>query len=761
MSNNKILKLQVDNLKGSTLFRSYGRFIVRKPWLVIGVSLILMTLAVVGALTVGAETGNVLDDNTPEYKSYQEYEEKFGGGMRLFIVVEAREIIRTDIMTDLQDLETSLMEEKGVTDVFCITTVIRAAMKEAYGVEMLPSNDTALQMLILSLPSESSSIFLPDDNHTIMVVEMNHKMIGGLGGIRKRVEDAKFPDGTNLKLVGESVYYDELVVQIQDDMTLTLGVAVGLMIVILGLIFSNVKLRFLPLGMVLTGVLWTFGLMGLFDWSINLAVFAVFPILIGLGIDYSINIQNRAQEENERSDPKEAITKTLEKMVPTVGIALIATCLGFSSLLLSKMPMIRSFGLMCVVGVVLCFIAAVSLLPAILYLYHRWRSKKGSGDNSESRTKPRKKRDRLEKIFRGVSSWTAKHPTPVIMLAFILAIGGFVSSFWVDAVVDFEDLGGSDMQSKKDLDQLRLMIGGTDELIILVEGDDLARVDVFEWMQETGNLAIEKSHWVTSITSIATTVSMANNGSLPANDTLLKGMLQMLPGKALEGYITKDRTVAAIKITVLHVDNNEKEDLYDILKETFTDAPEGVTISVTGMPFVLMKASEALSNDSFFLTIAGCCLTFLGLLVIYRRLTKALVPIIPIVFVVGWSLGMMFLFHISLNPLTACLGALVIGLGAEFTILIMERYQEERENGLKPNESIKVATSRVGRAIFSSGLTTMGGFGALMASSFPFMREFGLVIVLDVILCLLSAVVVLPALIILMDRWLIKKNEML
>ena len=68
-------------------------------------------------------------------------------------------------------------------------------------------------------------------------------------------------------------------------------------------------------------------------------------------------------------------------------------------------------------------------------------------------------------------------------------------------------------------------------------------------------------------------------------------------------------------------------------------------------------------------------------------------------------------------------------------------------------DAIRIATSRIGRAIFSSGLTTMGGFGALMIASFPFMREFGLVIVLDVVLCLLSTVVVLPPIMVLADRW--------
>ena len=740
------------------IFRAYGNFIAKKPWVAIVISLALMVLAIAGAFMVDVETGEVLDENSQEYKSLQKYEDNFGGGMKLFIVVSGTGVASLDVMTSLQDLENELMKEEGVIDVLGLPMVLRAAMKEATGVEMLPVNESILQMLLISLPMDSKSIFLPDANHSIMIVELEHDMIGGLENIRKKVEQTDFPQGMDVKLVGEPVYYDDLVIQIQDDMAMTVGVAGILMMIILGFVFGNVRLRFLPLVMVLIGVLWTLGFMGFAELPINLAVFAVFPILIGLGIDYSINIQNRAQEETDLRAPEEAIVETMEKMAPAVGIALVATCLGFSSLLLSKMPIINSFGLMCVVGVILCYIAAGLFLPAILFLYHKWRFTRPTRVKTNQVNRPRIKKNRLERGFQWVSGRSANHPLPVLLLALVLALGGFVSSFWINAVVDYEELGGNDMQSKKDLDQLRDMIGGTDEFILLLEGEDLARVEVFQWMLDTGSQALEKNHWITGASSIASTVLMANNGTLPTNDTTLKVMLQMLPEEASKSFISEDHTLGVVKITILHIDNEKKENLYDILSGIISEAPRGIKVSITGMPVVLLRASSALSDDSFVLTLVGCGLTFLGLLAIYRKPVKAILPAVPIILVVGWSLGVMFVFDISLNPLTACLGAMVIGLGTEYTILLMERYQEERERGLNPHESIKVSTSRVGRAIFSSGLTTMGGFGALMIASFPFMREFGFVIVINVILCLLSAIVVLPPLLLLTDRWLHTKK---
>ena len=96
------------------------------------------------------------------------------------------------------------------------------------------------------------------------------------------------------------------------------------------------------------------------------------------------------------------------------------------------------------------------------------------------------------------------------------------------------------------------------------------------------------------------------------------------------------------------------------------------------------------------------------------------------------------------------------GIGAEYTILLMERYYEERKLGEEPSSAIEIASKKIGLAIFSSGLTTMGGFAALLLSSYPFIRNFGMVIVIDVALCLLSTIVVLPPLIVAIDKAVIR-----
>jgi predicted RND superfamily exporter protein len=91
-------------------------------------------------------------------------------------------------------------------------------------------------------------------------------------------------------------------------------------------------------------------------------------------------------------------------------------------------------------------------------------------------------------------------------------------------------------------------------------------------------------------------------------------------------------------------------------------------------------------------------------------------------------------------------------MGVDFTILLMSRYFEEREKGQSPREAMSTASLRIGQAITASGLTVVGGFGVLAFSDFPLLVDFGKVTALNMGLCLLSALVVLPPLLVWADE---------
>src|SRR5690606_31103718 len=94
---------------------------------------------------------------------------------------------------------------------------------------------------------------------------------------------------------------------------------------------------------------------------------------------------------------------------------------------------------------------------------------------------------------------------------------------------------------------------------------------------------------------------------------------------------------------------------------------------------------------------------------------------------------------------------LVIATCAEFSVLILGRYIEERQRGLEPEGAAETAALRTGRAFFTSACTTIAGFAVLIISSLPLLSDFGLVVTLSVAIAMLAALVVMPPMMVWVD----------
>jgi predicted RND superfamily exporter protein len=178
---------------------------------------------------------------------------------------------------------------------------------------------------------------------------------------------------------------------------------------------------------------------------------------------------------------------------------------------------------------------------------------------------------------------------------------------------------------------------------------------------------------------------------------------------------------------------------------TALDPPDGVSAEVVGLPVLVADASSALEEDRYLLTLAGLVAVALALLAIYRSLRRALVPLIPIALATGWSALGLAVTGVPLNPMSATLGALVIAIATEFSVLIAARFEEERDRDTTVGEALRRTYARTGTAVAASGLTAVAGFAALIATDIRMLRDFGIVTVLDLSIALAGVLLILPA----------------
>ncbi len=173
--------------------------------------------------------------------------------------------------------------------------------------------------------------------------------------------------------------------------------------------------------------------------------------------------------------------------------------------------------------------------------------------------------------------------------------------------------------------------------------------------------------------------------------------------------------------------------------------PAGVSVRLAGLPVVAAEAGRDLDASRYWLTLAGLLAVALALLVVYRSLSRALVPLVPTLLATGWASLVLWLTGIPLNPMSAALGALTIAIATEFGVILAGRFHEERRNGGGVEEALRRAYGRTGAAVLVSGATAVAGFAVLIASDIQMLRDFGLVTVIDLAVALLGVMIVLPA----------------
>lgn len=429
-----------------------------------------------------------------------------------------------------------------------------------------------------------------------------------------------------------------------------------------------------------------------------------------------------------------ALQVTIKKMVPAVLIAMISTGLGLLSLYRSKVPMINDFGAMLTIGIVIAFFIGIFIFLPLLYIRDKHFPKV-----EKSRERNIKNSNKSISRFVGV---ILKMKYVILSFAVILAVIGIVVDQQAKAETNLENFMPQDSQALADIRELRELIGSTEQIAIIIEDTAVLDYENLVIIKNIENLLnTEYQEQIIETSSLLNIFSiMGINDFNLINDTTLES----IPVDQRKLFINETQTKTVINVSMRDMDDQEFGLFLDDLREDIQDMTTETNITITGQSVIDSEMMDALTTGRYEITIIGLVLIFLSLLVIYKSFYRAILPIIPIILIVGWSGGVMAMFNISYTPLTATLGALIMGIGTEFTILITERFEEEKLKTENRQEAIKNALSKMANPILVSALTTMGGFSALILSDFVILSNFGIMTLVNLSLALLSTIVVLP-----------------
>ncbi len=591
-------------------------------------------------------------------------------------------------------------------------------------------------------------------------------------------------------ITGVPVVINDLASQITGSIAGLLIAALLVMAATLLLVFRN-RFRLLPLAVALAATGITFGLLAVVGATLTMASIAVLPILIGLGVDYGIQFQARAQEARQLAEHEgagsmsaaQAVGQAAARSAPAIATAALATGTGFLVLLLSPVPMVRGFGLLLVAGIAVAFLCALTAGSAVLILGERdggwlgasWRGAAdilrpighgAGGVLGRLVPSPRPARDGAGTPGRIVRALVAR-PERVLVLAALLAVIGWVADTQTGVQSDVTKLVPTSMPALHNLNALEKVTGVSGEIDVTVRGTNVATPATVQWMisyerqllNHYGYLEEKGCGAATlcpalSLPDLFSSASQASSSSSARlTQAQISAFLAAVPSYFSQAVITPDHREATLAFGIRLMPLERQEQVIDYML-AHLNPPAGTTAALAGLPVLAAEANASLSSTwhRFLTLIAGLLAVALALLAVLRRRDRALVPLAPIVMATGWSALILFVIGIPLNPMSATLGTLVIAISTEFSVLLSERYRQERAAGHDLQAALDRTYRSTGAAVLASGVTAIAGFGVLVFSDITMLRDFGFVTLIDLSVSLLGVLLVLPAVLAVSER---------
>jgi hydrophobe/amphiphile efflux-3 (HAE3) family protein len=745
------------------IFRRLAEVINHHPRRVAIVIGIVFIIALYGVTLITMETGNdtYLDKNSPEGILNNHYADTFSSNA-LILIVETSDPLSPQVLSYIYELERDINQQENVVGSASIADLLKSANGG-----ILPQSKGEIDNIVARIPQEVKSTAVPSNVLTLVQITLSQGLSvdaksATLKNVEALVDHSNPPPGVKISVSGSAAFEEQMKAEMGSSMGILIGSAMVLMVIVMGILFSYASHRFLPVIFVGLGLTTAMGFMGLAGIQLNMAVLGAFPVMIGLGIDYGIQFHARMDEEARKGSLDKAISVMVTRTGPAVMYAMLATCMGFIAMFISTVPMIRSFGLVAMIGVMSCFIISLIGIPTVAHLVNYtpkqqktelcYATGEGACENIPSQTQglsnsrtPKKSSWSYGQFLTDISVKIAKNPIPILLIAGMVAFVGFQIDPQIPIETSENAFVPSDMPAKVQMDKVTGILGSTSTADFIIQGSRVTDLDTVRWMKGFQEYELAHHTELTRATSIVTYILAYNGGVLPEDQSQLNAVIEQIPPEVKKSYLSGSMEGVirfnTIKMEMSSLDNLKIQMEKDI---KFLQPPAGITLAPVGSFYLFTSLINGLVSSKEAMTILGFLLVFVFLAVVYRRI-DAVSPLVPIIFIVGWNAAAMYMLGIAYTPLTATLGSMTIGVAAEYTILVMERYEEEQERLHDHVAAIQESVNKIGTAITISGLATFFGFSALCLASFPIISNFGITTLIAVGFSLIGAIFIMPA----------------
>jgi len=734
-------------------------FIIRHKWLII-IFTVLIVIFCILPLTKTSSNSDLttyLPDKMPSKINNDKIEQVFGKSDPLLIIFETNDVLNDSTLRRIQalskefnrmkdfDMVMSLFDAKsikGENEAMIVNPVIKRIPKSESRREKLRKEIKKNDLVYKLIVSE-------DFKYTMII----------LNSISKRTDEElmssiydllkKYPGNETVTITGQPFLRAEANEKISRDFIMLLPIGLLIMAIFLWLSFKEKRGVLLPTFVVAVSVMISMALIPLFGWQLSVIGVLIPIMMIAIANDYGIHLIAKYQELNaEYPDMamKEIVKETISYLKRPIILTGLTTIIGIGGLITHIMLPAKQMGVVTSVGIAFAVIFSLTFIPAMMLFF-----KKGKAHKSFSKYKTGVLNNLLSKI----ASFTTNHPQRVIyifVIFFIVSASGF---YHFKIASDFDSILPKNHPYNISIDIANKHFGGTKDINILFEGD-IKNPEILKSMDYYES-ELEKMQEIGSVTSLATMIRIMSRAindtgdkyydKIPDSRDAVAQYLELYSMSGdpddFEDFVNFDYTKAIMQIQY-HADDVKTINKIIAKIKSLTENDKNVTI-IAGNSIVEKDLSQATGIGQKNSLIFAFFAIMILLMIIFRSVIAGLIGSLPLLFAVVCIFGLMSWTGIELNIVTALLSSISIGLGVDYTIHFFWRLKSELKSGKSYPEAITVSLKTTGRGITINAFSVIVGFSVLFFSEFPLIQSFAFLIIISIFLCLISALILIPA----------------
>lgn len=751
-----------------------SRFILRNKILLLAVlaSITAFMGYQASKIEMSYEYASLLPQKDPAYKDYQHFVKMFGEEGNLIIIgMQDTAFFRLDHFNRWRTLCQELDQVSGVENLLSVTNtydLVRNSEEKKFEVRpVFPDHISSQQELdslagrFRQLPFYRNTVYNDSSDVYLLAITVNKDKMHSRDreAMVKSIQRicTQFEKENKVQLHYSGLPYIRVVnsIKIKQELYLFSFLALGICVVILYLFFRSFKAVIFPVIVVLTGVIWAMGMLGLFGFKITILTGMIPPLLIVIGMPNSIYMLNKFHYEFVSHGNK---VKALQRVIIRIGTATfmtnLTTAAGFATFVITKSSILKEFGIVASLNIMGLFLLTLILIP-IIFSFTKPPSEKNVR-HLENRI--------ITRIIDRLILISKNHRKAVYICTICIVGLGFYgitlmksSGYMVDDIPEHDPI-------YKDLKFFEQHFDGLMPLEIMVDTkkpNGVMQLSTFTKMDELEKKLADYPELSPPL-SLLNLLKFAKQGfyngnekyySLPNNYEKNFILAYATKGEEnanmLHSFLDSAKQVTRISIRTKDVGTKRMAELYNAFRSDVDSIfpNDQYQVTVTGSSITSFKGTEYLLNNLFSSLALAIFLISLFMAILFSTWRMVIMSLTPNVIPLILTAAIMGFTGIPIKASTILIFSVAFGISVDSTIHFLTKYRLElKATGWDIRRSVVHALRETGVSMIYTITVLFFGFGIFSLSSFGGTVAMGVLVSLTLLVAVTSNLILLPSL---------------